>query len=177
MKATKLIAVVYDQAEARQTAVGFCDGLISRFWEQFEFDISWWSFEQLESGESAQAAAKKAATADIVVFSTSPQQRVPERFQQWIELWLPKREEHEGVLVNLFPAVPPAEVASPAMSLYLRSIAHRAGMDYLTGVPEGISHPIPESLDSCTQRAEQVTTLLDEILHSPLPTASMPLVY
>ena len=127
--------------------------------------------------ESAQAAAKKAATADIVVFSTGPQQRVPERFQQWIELWLPKREEHDGVLVNLFPAVPPAEVASPAMSLYLRSIAHRAGMDYLTGVPEGISHPIPESLDSCTQRAEQVTTLLDEILHSPLPTASMPLVY
>ena len=37
-------------------------------------------------------------------------------------------------------------------------------MDYLTHVPQDIARAIPDSLDSYSKRADQVTSLLDEIL-------------
>jgi hypothetical protein len=175
MKTTKAIAVVYDNAQARHTAIRFCDGLVSRFWEQFEFEISWWSFHQLDRVDSGDEAAKKAGTADLVVFATSGGRWVSPSFEKWVELWLPEREAHEGVLVSLSSARASTDLAASAMSPYLRSLAHRAGMDYLTEMPEGLSHLIPESVDSCAERAQRVTTLLDEILHSPLPAAPAPL--
>lgn len=175
MKATKAITVVYDDAEAQQTAVGFCDGLVTRFWEQFEFEVSWWSLELLENEGCAQTAVKKASLADIVVFATGSCEGVSPGFDQWVERWLREREEHEGTLVGLLPRRAFADFGTSAMSRYLRTIAHRAGMDYLTGIPEGLSQPIPESLESCAERAQQVTTVLDEILHSRLPAAPVPL--
>jgi hypothetical protein len=175
MNATKSIAVIYENAEARQTGVAFCDALVGRFWGQFEFDVSWWSFDEFENGDSAQAAAKKASGADFVVFATRYGERVPRYFRNWIDMWLNQRGEHEGALVSLCSAGARAHFETGTMSLYLRSVAHRAGMDYLTEIPQGLSHPIPESLESCTERAQQVTSLLDEILHSPLPGAPLSL--
>ena len=51
------------------------------------------------------------------------------------------------------------------ISKIVRNIAHRAGMDYLTQVPETIGRAIPDSLASCSERADRVTSVLDEILH------------
>jgi hypothetical protein len=42
-------------------------------------------------------------------------------------------------------------------------------MDYLTQVPQDITFAIPDSLDSYTKRADQVTSLLDDILHRQPP--------
>jgi hypothetical protein len=53
--------------------------------------------------------------------------------------------------------------------LYLRNAAHRGAMDYLTQVPQDIARTIPDSLESYTSRADQVTTLLDDILHQSAP--------
>src|SRR5437899_1224494 len=88
MNATKSIAVVYEDAEARKTAVDFCDTLVSRFWDQFEFEVSWWSFSSLESEISAKAAARKAIVADFVVFATRFEKGVPRHLKSWIEMWL-----------------------------------------------------------------------------------------
>jgi hypothetical protein len=41
-------------------------------------------------------------------------------------------------------------------------------MDYLTKVPPDISFSFPESFESYTERACQVTSLLDDILHQQL---------
>jgi hypothetical protein len=40
-------------------------------------------------------------------------------------------------------------------------------MDYLTEVPQEITQPIPNSLESFSERAQQVTSVLREILHKP----------
>jgi hypothetical protein len=42
-------------------------------------------------------------------------------------------------------------------------------MDYLTQVPQDIPRCIPESIESYTERADQVTSLLDGILHQQAP--------
>jgi len=40
-------------------------------------------------------------------------------------------------------------------------------MDYVTEVPQNLCEPIPGSPESCSERAETVTSVLDEILHRP----------
>jgi len=42
-------------------------------------------------------------------------------------------------------------------------------MDYLKEMPQDISRSIPDSLDSYTERADQVTHLLDNIMHQQAP--------
>jgi hypothetical protein len=42
-------------------------------------------------------------------------------------------------------------------------------MDYLTQLPHDIVHEVPDSIDFYTKRAEQMTTVLDGILHQQAP--------
>jgi hypothetical protein len=60
--------------------------------------------------------------------------------------------------------------AGAATQGVLRKMAHAAGMDYLTTVPDCLPTEVPDSLDACNQRATQVTSVLDNILsYSPQP--------
>jgi hypothetical protein len=176
MKETKSLAVIYEDAEARQAAVAFCDCLIKRFWDEFDFDVSWWQFDALESSDTAREAARKASGADFVVFGSRSGEAIPSRsLTNWVELWLETRGQHEGALVSLPSPQAASGFETTAFSLYLRAVAHRAGMDYISDIPQGLAHPIPESPDSCTKRAEEVGSVLDEILHASHPRAGLPL--
>jgi hypothetical protein len=46
-------------------------------------------------------------------------------------------------------------------------------MDYLKHVPQDITLSLPDSLDSYTQRADQLTSLLDDILHQQSPPPNL----
>jgi hypothetical protein len=163
------VVVVYDDAAAREQAVDFCDQLVKRFWARFEFDVSWWSFGLLQKEPVATEAAEKAARADLVILSSLRQEDFPAPVKGWIEGWLTRRGNREGILAGL---VDPGAGSSGRRAWkhhYLRQVAHRGAMDYLTQVPQNIWHSIPESLDSYTQRAAQVSSVLDEILHHEAP--------
>jgi hypothetical protein len=163
------VVVVYEDTVARERAMGFCDELVRRFWTQFEFDLSWWSFDLVEEVKSATEAAEKAASADLIVFAAAPEGDFPGPVKAWIETWLGQRGEREGILVGLLD--PLAEVAGQQGPRHccLRQAAHRGALDYLTQVPEDISRSIPDSLDSYAKRADRVTSLLDDILHHLAP--------
>jgi hypothetical protein len=168
-KATWSVVVVYEDDPARARAVGFCDQLVSRFWQRCEFDVSWWSFAQLEGAEATLAAAARAAHADLIAFASKPEGDFPQPIKTWIEKWLAQRGDREGLLVGLLgPDVDVADREGPKHH-YLRNAAHQGALDYLTHVPQDISRSIPESLDSYTQRADEVTSLLDGILHQRVP--------
>src|SRR5258707_521104 len=87
----------------------------------------------------------------------------------WIQKWSSKRGERGGGLVGLLDQGAMNGLADDK-HLYLRNVAHRVGMDYVTKMPENISRGIPDSIDSCSQRAQRVTSVLDEILRKqPIP--------
>jgi len=168
-KAVCRVVVVYEDAAARDRAVAFCDQLVGRFWNRFEFEVNWWSFAHLEAATSAHDSAGQAAQADLVIFAAAPEGDFPSSVPAWLETWIDQRADREGMLVGLMEA---AESLGPLQSQkhhYLRHAAHRGAMDYLTQVPDEISRTIPDSLDSYSQRAGQVTSLLDDILHQPVP--------
>ena len=159
MKAKWSVLVVYDAANARQSATQFCDRLVERFWAESEFDVEWCCFSSLEQTREKAAVADKAVDANLVVFAA--EKELPLHVIDWVELWLARRGEREGVLVGL----PGSEAEAAGTHLYFRNVAHRAGMDYLTEVPQSMAFPIPESPEYCAERAHQLTSTLDGILH------------
>jgi hypothetical protein len=168
-KAAWSVVVVYEDAAARERAVTFCDQLVSRFWAKCEFDVSWWPFALLNQAPAHEEAAERAAQADLIVFSATPEGDFPLPVKAWVETWLSQRGDREGKLVGLMEQVVGASDREGQKHHYLRKAAHDGAMDYLTKVPQGIALLIPDSLDSYTERAYQVTSLLDDILHQQPP--------
>jgi hypothetical protein len=164
------VVIVYENNAARDEATRFCNQLVEKFWSQCEFDLSWLSFEKLHTLKFATEAARKAAEADLVIFSAQPEGDMPIAIEAWIEHWLSQRREREGALVGLLGQQPGRAPELAGKHVFLRRIANRAGMDYLTQVPETFGYPIPDSIESCADRAHRVTGVLDEILHQqPAP--------
>lgn len=172
-KSAWTVVVVYEDPAARERAMGFGDQLVGRFWAGLEFDLRWWAFAQLEGADSAKAAADEAARADLVVFVAHPEGDFPPAVKVWTETWLSQRGDREGVLVGLLEPVLGAGGQEGPKHHFLRNAAHHGAMDYLTEMPQDISRSIPDSLDSYTERAEQVTSLLDNILHQQAPPPSL----
>lgn len=174
MKAAWSVAVVYESVKTREAGAAFCDCLVQRFRHQHGFDVSWWPFSLLTDSPVSGEALQKAVEADLLIFAASAHTELPEPVRDWIEHWLLLRGEREGALVGL-PVAGDVPLAGPAqLHLHLREIAHRAGMDYLTEVPQNLGQPIPDSAEFFCERAQMVTSLLDEILsqselrpHSP----------
>jgi hypothetical protein len=165
MKATWSIVVMYESTETRESAMTFCDCLLQQFWVESGLDVGWWSFDTLAHANSARKAAERARTADWIIFATDSPGDMPEHVCAWVEGWLDRRGDREGTLVGLIP-----ENRSPDKHVYLRSVAHRGCMDYLTQLPESISQPITDARDSFTERARTVTSVLDDILqHAGTP--------
>jgi hypothetical protein len=162
MKETWSVVVVYENEETRDTAVQFCDCLVERFWSKCGFDVSWWSFSLLEDATTSAQARGKAANADLVVFATS--ETIGGTVRSWIESWISQRGEKEGACVALLPGM-----AAGSAQIYLREAAHRAGMDFLTQVPQSLSWPMADGVESCAERARQTTSVLEEILRTSHP--------
>lgn len=175
LKATWSVAVIFDEAKARETGMAFCDSLVHKFWADNEFEVTWWKVGELQESNTAEQALKRCVDADVVVFAIEAE--VPEHFQEWTNQWLSRRGRREGALVGLASATEQRAGGAAFIQGALRHLAHCAGMDFLTEVPQAISRRIPESLESCSERAHQVTTVLDGILHRSgsvprLPTSS-----
>jgi hypothetical protein len=169
MKTTRSVVVIHESPETRSVAMAFCDCLVQRFWATFDFDPAWWAFEALNDSGTARAAAAKAADAALVLFAVTPGRPLPAEVKSWVDLWLSQRGDREGLLIGLVGVEERPSPKAAEIHLYLRSVAHRAGMDYLTEVPENLAPPVPESPESCADRAREVTSLLHEILHKPPP--------
>jgi hypothetical protein len=163
-KATNSVLVIYQDDQAREEAVKFCDDLIERFWADYEFDVNWWSFDLLQEARMARDAGTRATEANLIIFAARPDGEIAPHVKEWIESWATARGDREGALVGLLDSGDALAGDRAQHFVYLRNVAHRAGMDYLTQVPRALSG-VPDSIESYTERADQVTSVLDEILH------------
>jgi hypothetical protein len=165
------VLVVYEDAITRAEAVRFCDSLVQKFWAQNDFEIEWCPFVELQSQPYATQRAEAAATANLLAFALHPETALPWDLHSWVESWLKLRGEREGAVFGLLDNSLSGEPSG--LYCFLRQTAHRAGMDYLTQIPESIQHLMPESPEDYTQRAARITSLLDEILQDPSQSARL----
>jgi hypothetical protein len=159
----KCIAIIYETPAIREHAVKFCERLAEQ--QKIEgLEMNWWSFQLLSHPALRGDAVEKAASADVVVFALNAGGDLPEEIKWWIEHWLNKRGEREGALVGLLQREEPRDMAS-FREIYLRHAARRAGMDYLSHAAPTGGKAIPDSLDSFSERAGRMTSVLADILH------------
>jgi len=168
-KETWFVVVVYDDAATRQRAMEVCDHLAKRFWAEVELKFHWWRTDFLEDAGMAATAAENSRNADFIVVCILPDGELSPVFQQWFEGWIAGREGREGALIDLTATTGPSPFAAQRKKVFLRDVAHRAGMDYLTHFPPVINRSLPDSFETATLRATQMTTVLDGILHHAPP--------
>jgi hypothetical protein len=165
----KCVVVVYETPAIREHAVRFCERLAEEQ-KSAAMEMNWWPFHLLGHPASAGDAVQKASNADILIFAMDASGDLPQEIKLWIERWLNKRGEREGALVGLLNCEEHHEVAS-FREIYLRHIARRAGMDYLSHAVPTVGRAIPDSIDSFSERARRMTSVLDNILHKHPHTA------
>lgn len=160
------VLIVYESVPARERAAFFCGGFFS---ENSHAAVHWCATQQLNDRNYADEMFDHAMSADVVILAGSAEGELSPETKLWINRWLSKRTR-EGALVGLFGNRPaqPGELTS-LKEIYLRHAAHQAGMDYLSQLPSGSRRTIPDSLDTCGQRAGQVTSVLHDILQKPIP--------
>ena len=163
------VVVVYDDAETRQRAMKVCDHLVQQFWAEVEFKFHWWRTDFLEDDSMAAAAAADARNADFIVVSSSTERELSPFVKNWFEGWIAQRQGREGAFVDLTETGAVSADHVQHHKAFLRNVARRAAMDYLTKVPSVIKGKLPDSLESVDLRAGQVTSVLDNILHQPPP--------
>jgi len=163
---SRCVVVVYESTGIREHAVRFCEKIGHEPATGALLETDWWSFRFLSHPASADDAALRAARADVVVFAMDAWGDLPEEIKQWIERWLSQRGEREGALVGLLGREESHHEMVPFREIYLRNIAHRAGMDYLSHAAPTARKAIPDSLDSFSRRAGAMTSVLDDILHA-----------
>lgn len=162
----KSVVVVYETPAIREHAVKFCERLIHEQESVTMAEVNWWSFRLLGHSTAGAGAAQKAAGADVIVFAMHAVGDLPEQIKLWIENWLNRRGEREGALVGLLAREDLSHDVPPFREIYLRHIARRAGMDFLSHAAPTAPRAIPDSLDSFSERAGQMTSVLDNILHT-----------
>lgn len=162
------VVVLYEGPAIREHAVRFCERLAQEQ-KSTAVEMNWWSFHLLAHPALAGDAVQKAADADVVIFAMDGSGDLPDEIKLWIERWLNKRGEREGALVGLLNCQDGTRDVASFREIYLRHTARRAGMDYLSQGAPTVTKAIPDSIDSFSERAGQVTSVLDNILHKHPP--------
>jgi hypothetical protein len=163
LRAAKTVAVIYEGSSIRERVMHFCERLVEAQ-RSPELNLDWWSFPVLSDASMAHDAVEKAARADVVVFAMDARGDLPEPIKLWIEKWLNKRGEREGAIVGLLHREENWHGSASFREIYLRHTARRAGMDYLSHAAPTLRRAIPDSLDSFSERAGRMTSVLDGIL-------------
>jgi hypothetical protein len=162
------VFVVFDDMTARQHATRVCDFISARFWPDIEFEIHWCALSRLGSPECAKKAVNCATGARIVIVATSAREVLPQTAVAWLDEWCAERRGREGALIGLIEEDAESEMREKT-DQFLRSVAHRAGLDYLTHAPECGLTPMPDETGWITAKTEQMGSVLDNILTKPTP--------
>ena len=166
LRTAKSVVVIYEDPSIRERAVQFCERLMGEQ-QSAELNMDWWSFPLLSHADMAHSAAEKAARADVMVFAMEARGDLPEEIKLWIEKWLTKRGEREGAIAGLLHHDEESHGMASFREIYLRHIARRAGMDYVSHAAPTLRRAIPDSIDSFSERAGRKTSVLDSILQKP----------
>lgn len=165
------VLVIYETVAAREYVArtcGECGPLAAA-----DRMPQWRSSTRLNEPRFADETTQLAIAADVVVFTGLTENSFAPESKFWIERWISKREEREGAIVGIFISrtAPPREKSGTPKEIYLRQIALRAGIDYLSHVPRFGIKAMPDSLDVYNQRAAQMTSVLHDILQTSLPAS------
>jgi hypothetical protein len=96
------------------------------------FQCTWWNIDNLLHARVLDDAVQAAIAADLIIVALSLPGELPPGLCVWVDFWLPRRPQGSGALVALIGVPEQSSLASAQARDYLRAVARRAHMDFLT---------------------------------------------
>ena len=157
------VTVIYEDAPSRDLALRLLDGLIKKFDQDLKFQSTWWGFKYLTDPEIAQEAGQAAAQSDLVLVAVHGAEDFPFEVTAWFDDWLPKRSPSAGALV-LLQASGELKAPLPSQDRYLRSLAQRSSLEYLS-----LFDPASSTVSSDRLREDRVVPEAAAMEQAPRP--------
>jgi hypothetical protein len=161
------LVVAYEDTATRNRAVQLYDHLAQQLLDDYDFQVSWWKLDHLESPRLYEQAATAAAEANMVIISLRGDQHLPAVFNQWLQSWISRKDSQKSALVVLLGATGQTVTDARQLHAHLQQAARQAKMDFFAHAYELAEPDLPYTTASLNRRAEAVTPLLDEILQQP----------
>jgi hypothetical protein len=114
-KYTFNLVVAYEDVTTRNRALQFCDRLPKQLLGDFDFNCTWWKFDQLRDATLREQAVDSAAEANMIILSSHANKELPTSVKTWTETWLARKDHGKRTLLTLIDG------AQQRGSLVLRS--------------------------------------------------------
>src|SRR2546423_871323 len=130
------IVVAYDNLETAIRVKALVDRVAVEIRPACELKCEYWRFDLLCHVEFASAAAADALAADMIIVAPRDNAELGCEVKAWIENWIPlKMGSHSALVALLEPNGDGRTKDLPPVCGYLRKVANRAGMDFLSHAP------------------------------------------
>ncbi|MBI4664328.1 MAG: hypothetical protein HY735_36490 [Verrucomicrobia bacterium] len=126
------VVIAYDTFESGLTAAQLYQHTIQNFSADYLFEVAFWRFEVLCIPFIADRAAAEAAQADMIILAVDNGEKLPDEIRDWIEKWVIHKPGRDSALVFVSRNPAPERRAAVANQAYLRDIALRGEMTFLT---------------------------------------------
>ena len=161
------VVVAYEDRHARDRMVHIYDNVTAGLADEIELHFTWWRFDLLTDPELFAEAVRSAVEAEMIVFSAHAGSEFPRQVRKWVDVWTKQRANRSGALAALIGLDEDARSGITPRHLYLRQVAERAQMDYLSHAVVPLPDEQRVSVDSILNRAATSSHLLEDILHEP----------
>lgn len=123
------VVVAFDDTASSSSALQTCEYVIQQLGEDIAVRRKIVDLNEHNTPKRRAAAARDAATADMVIVGTRDGEELPASMQEWMDEWAAQRSSDEGALVAILNC---AGSRSGAVRDHLASVARRAHMDFFS---------------------------------------------
>ena len=124
------VVVAFDDSAASSPALKTCEYVIQQLGEDIEVRRKIVDFNEAKTPRRRAAAARHAATADMVIVAAREGEQLPTSMEEWVEEWAGNRSTHEGALVAIVNN--PGRKRRGGVRDRLASVARQANMDFFS---------------------------------------------
>ena len=126
------LVVSYEDTATRNHAMALYDHLAQSLLDDYDFQCSWFRFDHFRSAEIRAQACDAAAEANMIIVCLRSGETVPTLVRQWIESWLPRKDDRKSALVSLVGGVEHQQRDNCPANVYLQKVARVCKMDYFS---------------------------------------------
>jgi hypothetical protein len=156
------VVIAYNDLAAGKRAMHVMANLGEGLGSDIAFRPIPWSFELLADPDWGAAAARDAASVDILILATSDTQPLPAAVARWVEAAIGRMRGTAAAVIALFGPTENPDGPDSRRLQAIQAAALGAGLDFFAPSPR---HEPDETIARIHRRAELVTPLLDGILH------------
>jgi len=175
------VAIAPDESEYTLNIVGVYQDVASRSWamqtcqratllagEKRVQDL-WFNAHSLSDTGILLEAIRAVLVADVIVISVYAENELPIGLYVWVQAWLPRRLSRRGVLAALVAVPEPPDSASVRTMKYLRAVAHKGKLDFISQERKRLASSIASSMKLIAEHGGTDAPALQELQASVNP--------